>query len=126
MFKIIPLALLIVSSITFGKGEKVNKQSEGPKIVFAVIHKPGPNWKSGVDFREQPGVKDHIMHYRKWYTEGKLSLGGPYLDNSGGMMITVPGLKREDVDKFAADDPSVKNGLLLFEVKPWMIAMEKE
>jgi hypothetical protein len=126
MLKIIPIILLMASSLVFAKGEKMTKQNEGPKIVFAVIHKPGPQWKSGVDFRDQPGVKEHITHYRKWYTEGKLSLGGPYLDNSGGMMITVPGLKQEDVNKFAADDPSVKSGLLTFEVKPWMIAMEKE
>lgn len=104
----------------------MSKQEDGPKIVFAVIHKPGPQWKPGVDFREQIGVRDHIAHYRTWYEEGKLSLGGPYLDNSGGMMVTIPGLSREEVDRFAAADPSVKSGLITFEVRPWMIAMEKK
>lgn len=96
----------------------------GPKMVFVVIHKPGPRWQAGVDFRQQDGVREHVEHYRAWHTEGKLSLGGPFLDNSGGMMVTVPGLSPEDVAAFAAADPSVKSGLLGFEVKPWMIAME--
>lgn len=36
-------------------------------------------------------------------------------------MIAMPGLDRKDVDAFAASDPAVKNGLLVFGIKPWMI-----
>lgn len=95
-------------------------------MSYVVIHKPGPKWDDGVDFREQEGVRDHVAHYRDWHAEGKLSLGGPFLDNTGGMMITVPGLELDEVAAYAAADPAVKSGLITCEVKPWMIAMEKE
>lgn len=56
-------------------------QNQRPKIAFVVIHSPGPNWKSGVDFRKQPGAQEHVMHYRKWDADGKLSLGRPFIDD---------------------------------------------
>jgi uncharacterized protein YciI len=96
-----------------------------PSIRYVVFHKPGPKWQPGVDFRQQPGVRDHVQYYRKLYQEGKLALGGPFLDNSGGMMVPVVGVSLEEIKTFAEADPAVKSGLLLVEVKPWMIAMEK-
>lgn len=45
---------------------------------------------------------------------GRLALGGPFLDDSGGMMVAVP---------VAAEDPAVKSGLLRYTVRPWLVAM---
>jgi uncharacterized protein YciI len=120
------LAFGSVSNASFAVENSMNSPNNGPKSVFVVIHKSGPKWKAGVSFRDQEGVGAHIIHYRKWYEEGKIQLGGPYLDNSGGMMITVPGLSVDDVEAFAKADPSVDAGLLTYEIKPWMIAMEKD
>ena len=44
---------------------------------------------------------------------------------SGGMMITVEDLPREEIEQFAAADPAVAAGLLNFDVKTWNVAMEK-
>jgi uncharacterized protein YciI len=41
------------------------------------------------------------------------------------MMVPVDGVSLEEIKTFAEADPAVKSGLLLVEVKPWMIAMEK-
>jgi len=51
------------------------------RIRYVVIHKPGPNWQSGVDFREQDGIGQHVQHYLKLHGQGKLELGGPFLGN---------------------------------------------
>jgi uncharacterized protein YciI len=91
-----------------------------------VFHSPGPNWKAGVDFREQPGVMEHVQHYARLHEKGKLLLGGPFTDvDSGGMMIAAEGVTREELEEFAASDPAVVAGLLNFEVKTWYVAMAR-
>ena len=91
-----------------------------------VFHSPGPKWKAGVGFREQPGVMAHVQHYASLFEVGKLLLGGPFTDSdSGGMMIAAEGVTREELEEFAAADPAVLAGLLEFAVKSWYIAMAK-
>lgn len=98
------------------------------ELKHIVFHSPGPNWKSGLDFREQQEdiVMKHVQHYRKLYAQGKLLLGGPFTDiDSGGMMIADGEITREELEEFAASDPAILAGLLTFEVKTWYVAMSK-
>lgn len=91
-----------------------------------VFHSPGPVWQTGVGFREQPGVMDHILHYAKLHEQKKLFRGGPFTDaDSGGMMIATPDVSREELVAFAESDPAVHSGLLTFEVKTWYVAMRE-
>ena len=95
-------------------------------IRYVVFHRPGPAWLPGKTMFEQPGVRAHIEHYRRWLDAGKLELGGPHLDAAGGgMMIPVAGVAEEEVRRFAEEDPAVKDGTLLVEVRPWLIGMSK-
>lgn len=97
-----------------------------PEQRFVVLHRPGPAWQAGVPVFQQPGLQAHVDHYRQWHALGRLALGGPFLDEAGGgMMITEPGLALEDVQAFAAADPSVASGLLGYEVRLWMVGMRK-
>jgi uncharacterized protein YciI len=80
---------------------------------------------TGLDFREQPGVGDHIQHYSILHEQGKLFIGGPYIDqDSGGMMVAKASVKREDLEKFASVDPAITSGLLKYEIKSWFLAMQ--
>jgi uncharacterized protein YciI len=98
-----------------------------PPIRFVVIHKPGPKWQSGVDYRQQVGVGEHVGHYLKLHQQGGLELGGPFLiPDMGGMMITTKEVSQAEIEAFAADDPAVKSGLLIYEVRAWITAMEHE
>jgi len=98
-----------------------------PRIRYIVIHKPGPQWQYGVDFREQPGVGQHVQHYLKLHDQGKLELGGPFLlQDAGGMMVATKHVSQAELDAFAASDPAVQAGLLIYEVRPWLTAMEDE
>ena len=95
-------------------------------IRFVVIHKPGPAWKPGVPMFEQEGLQQHVEHYRHVLGEGKLAIGGPFLDAiGGGFMIPESGVTEDDARRFAADDPTVKSGLLTFEIRPWLVGMKK-
>jgi uncharacterized protein YciI len=96
------------------------------RLNQVVLHSPGPAWKGGVGFREQPGVVDHVQHYAKLHEQGKLLYGGPFIDaDSGGMMIAADGVTREELEDYAASDPAVISGLLTFEVKTWYVVMAK-
>jgi uncharacterized protein YciI len=95
-------------------------------IRFVVVHAPGPQWLPGKSMFEQPGLQSHIEHYRRLLVAGKLALGGPYLDSKGGgMMIPAAGVTEEEIAKFAAEDPAVQSGLLVFEVRRWLVGMSK-
>ncbi|MBN8581755.1 MAG: phosphoribosyl glycinamide formyltransferase [Anaerolineae bacterium] len=94
-------------------------------IRYVVLHKPGSKWQTGVDYRQQAGVNEHVQHYFKLHQQGKLQLGGPFLlPDAGGMMVTTKEVSLEEIEAFAAEDPAVKSGLLIYEVRPWMTAME--
>lgn len=95
--------------------------AEVQRVRFVVIHKPGPQWRAGVPMLEQPGLQAHVDHYRKLLTAGKLMLGGPFLDAAGGgMMIPTPQVTEAEMSAFAAADPAVLAGLLVFEIRPWL------
>jgi len=97
------------------------------RVRYVVFHRPGPNWQPGADFREQPGVAAHVQHYWKLHEQGKLELGGPFLlQDAGGMMIPTRDVSREEMEAFAAVDPAVQAGLLVYEIRPWYTAMARQ
>ena len=72
-------------------------------VQYVVFHRPGPAWQAGVDFREQPGVMEHVQHYAKLLEDGKLAMGGPLLAaDRGGMMVAKPEVGVEELEAFAA------------------------
>ena len=96
-------------------------------IRYVVFHRPGRIWEYGVDFREQVGVGEHIQHYMKLHQQGKLELGGPFLlQDAGGMMVATKDVSQAKLEAFAESDPAVRSGLLVYEVRPWLTAMEHE
>lgn len=118
------LGAVLPLATTHGQAQQgANKVQDTRYVVF---HRPGPAWLPGKGMFEQPGVRAHVAHYRQWLEAGKLELGGPHLDAAGGgMMIPVAGLAQDEVQRFASEDPAVKDGTLSFEVRPWLIGMRK-
>lgn len=96
----------------------------GDPVIYAVRHLPGSAWKPGVDPRSQPGIGEHAAHYAGLLAEGKLLIGGPFLDEDrGGMAVAMPGVGREELESFAASDPEVAKGLIRYEIWTWFAAM---
>lgn len=90
-----------------------------PKRYFVLAHTPGPRWDPTKGFRQQPGIEQHVAYMQDFLDRGTLILGGPYLDNSGGMMIFDLDTE-EEARRVAEGDPTVKSGLLAVTVKPWL------
>ena len=81
---------------------------------------------SGLPIVEQEGIHAHIAHYREWLDAGRLLFGGPFLDpRGGGMMVPTAGLTEAEVVAFAQADPAVQSGLLVADVRPWLIGMRQ-
>lgn len=96
--------------------------STPPPVFFALFHTPGARWEDGVGFREQPGVGAHVGYMAEQLAAGRLVFGGPFLDDSGGMMV-LRADSLDDARAIAEADPTVLDGLLRVTVKPWMMAM---
>lgn len=98
-----------------------------PRVRYVVFHSPGPQWQRGVDFRKQPGVMEHVLHYRQLFEQGKLEIGGPFLQiDAGGMMVTTPQVSFEEINTFADADPAVQAGILRFEIRAWYTPMARQ
>jgi uncharacterized protein YciI len=96
-----------------------------PPTYFVLTHAPGPNWDHAKGFREQPGVEAHLGYMSGYADKGRIVMGGPFLDNSGGMMIfDVATL--DDARAIAEADPTVKSGLLTVTVKPWLAVLARK
>lgn len=94
-------------------------------VRYVVVHSPGPNWKPGVPVFEHPGLDQHVAHFRQLLADGRLLMGGPFLDEaSGGMMLPQPGLTEAEITAFALADPAVQFGLLAVQVRPWLLGMK--
>ena len=93
-------------------------------VRYVVFHRPGPAWRPGASMFEQPSIRAHVAHWRPWLEQGKLALGGPHLDaTGGGMMIPATGIGEDEARRHAGDDPAVKDGTLVVEVRPWLVGM---
>ncbi len=88
-----------------------------------IVHAPGPAWRPGVPFREQPNVELHAAFMRSLEARGLMPIGGPFLDDDGGGMAVVATDTPEEAEALAREDPSVANGLLTFQVRPWHAIM---
>jgi hypothetical protein len=42
------------------------------------------------------------------------------------MMVATKDVLHQELDAFAAVDPAVRSGLLLYEIRPWLTAMEHQ
>ena len=95
------------------------------EIHVVIFHRPGPRWDHALPMLEQPGLQDHVDHYRSLGERGLMRLGGPFMDaSSGGMMVAKPALTMDEARAYALADPCVKSGLLVAELRPWLLAMD--
>jgi uncharacterized protein YciI len=95
-----------------------------PRRYFALMHTPGPAWDHAKGFRDQTGIAAHVGYMSGVFDQKQLVLGGPFLDESGGMMI-LDVATLEDAQAIANGDPTVKAGLLVVAVKPWLAVFSR-
>ena len=90
--------------------------------TFVLFHEPGPDWKHGVPYPEQPGIEAHVAYARRLVAEGHLLMGGPFADEESGGMLVIRAESLAHDEALANEDASI-GGLLSVTVRPWRIAM---
>ncbi|MEZ4668783.1 MAG: YciI family protein [Anaerolineae bacterium] len=85
--------------------------------TYVVIYSVGPGWLTGKPMAEQP-LQEHWDYLQTLYNEGVLIEGGPYLDDSGGLLL----IRAEDLDDawdIVEHDPAVIDQIFVPEIHPW-------
>lgn len=90
--------------------------------LVVVRHRPGSRWDDTLGYRDQPGIEQHVSYWSTVNAAGAVFMGGPFPDNSGGMMILA--VSEAEADPLVAQDPAVVTDLLRAEVRLWRVVLE--
>jgi hypothetical protein len=98
-------------------------QSQPPSKQFVVLLKRGPKWVAGKPVGEQP-LRNHGRYLQEQMTKGALQLAGPFLDDSGGLIL-YQARDESEVRAIAEHDPGVVDGVLAVEsIRPFSLAFD--
>lgn len=98
-------------------------QSESSSKQYIVLLKPGPKWVVSKPAGEQ-ALGNHGQYLQEQMKKGALQLAGPFLDDSGGLVLYKAGGEAE-VRSIAEHDPGVVSGILAVEsIRPFYLAFD--
>ncbi|GAA0372791.1 YciI family protein [Bacillus horti] len=90
---------------------------------YVILLSQGPNWREGIVLHNQPYMPEHAVYVQQAFNQEKIILAGPFTDSSGGAIVIDVTL--EEAKSFAENDPAVKNGVFVYEIKEWAFKMSK-
>ena len=98
-------------------------QSQPPSKQYVVLLKRGPKWVAGKPAGEQ-ALLNHGRYLQQQMTKGALQLAGPFLDDSGGLIL-YNARDEAEVRAIAEHDPGVVDGILAVEsIRPFHLAFD--
>jgi uncharacterized protein YciI len=85
-----------------------------------AILKKGPNWETTTEQDRNSILKQHLGNVISLLDSGKAVIAGPFVDNIhiGGIFI-LHAASAQEAKAWVDADPTVKAGLLIFEMHPW-------
>ena len=98
-------------------------QSQPPSKQYVVLLKRGPQWAAGKSAGEQ-ALGNHGRYLQEQMTKGTLQLAGPFLDDSGGLIL-YNARDEPEVRAIAEHDPGVVAGILAIDsIRPFNLAFD--
>jgi len=98
-------------------------QTQPPSKQYVVLLKHGPKWVAGKTAAEQ-ALGNHGRYLQEQMTKGALQLAGPFLDDSGGLIL-YNARDEAEVRAIAEHDPGVLAGILAVEsIRPFILAFD--
>src|SRR5580700_10830711 len=88
-------------------------QSQPASKQYVELLKRGPKWVTGKPAGEQ-ALRNHGQYLQEQMTKGALQLAGPFLDDSGGLIL-YNARDEAEVRAIAEHDPGVASGILVVE-----------
>jgi uncharacterized protein YciI len=89
------------------------------KQAFVIYYRRGPAWIDGKTVFEQP-LQEHLAYMKGLKAAGTLMLGGPFTDNSGGMVV-VDAAGADEAQAILEGDPAVRDRVMVAEAHPWKL-----
>ncbi|GHO99124.1 hypothetical protein KSF_091720 [Reticulibacter mediterranei] len=93
-------------------------------MIFAVVYTPAPAWIQGKPVVEQPFFKEHARYMRRFFADGRLLMGGFFLDNQGGLGI-LEAADEAEAREIVEQDPAVQNKVFQPDLHPWYPAFNQ-
>jgi uncharacterized protein YciI len=98
-------------------------QSKPPTKQYVVLLKRGPQWAAGKPAAEQ-ALGNHGRYLQEQMTKGALQLAGPFLDDSGGLVL-YNAKDEPEARAIAEHDPGVVAGILAIDsIRPFYLAFD--
>jgi uncharacterized protein YciI len=102
---------------------KPETQASSPSRQYVVLLKPGPGWIQGKSVSEQPLV-EHGKYLQELMNRRSLQLAGPFLDNSGGLVL-LNAADESEARQIVEHDPGVVAQLLQLDtIRPFHTAFD--
>jgi hypothetical protein len=96
------------------------------ETLFVVDRPAGADWVSGKGAREQPLWDEHAAFMDDLFERGPIALGGPFLDDSGAMLV-MRVADEGDARELLGPDPWCSNGRDIQgigRIRPWTIFLD--
>ena len=90
-----------------------------PLVSYLILFAPGPSWRSGTPFPQQPAAESHAAYMRALHVAGTHERGVPLADGSGSVAL-VWAANLSEAQQLVERDPMVQAGVMtwrLFEQK---------
>jgi hypothetical protein len=86
-------------------------------MLFTVLYRPGPGWNHEQSLFDQDGILDHRDFLHSRFEDETLVLGGPFLDDSGGISV-YRHASEEELVTLLDTDPTIASGLQIYAIHP--------
>jgi uncharacterized protein YciI len=86
-------------------------------MLFTVLYRPGPQWDRERSLFDQEDINDHRDFLRARFDDATLVMGGPFLDDSGGISIFRSD-SQDQLEDVLRSDPTIARGLQIYEIHP--------
>jgi uncharacterized protein YciI len=115
--RILPSIAMLLAATGCAASRQAGHEQTVEKQRFAIVYSPGPNWVAGKPFSEQP-LMEHGNYMHQLYLRGKLLMGGPFTDNSGGL-VAFEAADQNEAQRILENDPALKAGIFTAKLHPW-------
>lgn len=91
--------------------------------VWTVVFRPGPSWVPGRSVYEQE-LEGHGLYHQQLLEQGVLLLGGPFIDDAGGVALLLAA-DAEGARSLVEADPAIQSGVFEAEVHPQHVVFNR-
>jgi uncharacterized protein YciI len=89
------------------------------KQKFAIVYRRGPSWVERRSIFEQP-LQAHLAYMKNLSAQSILLLGGPFTDDTGGLIVVAVD-SLEEANALINKDPAVQEQIMCAEAHPWKL-----